>query len=142
MGLVLGRLGRTGPLVWSSPYSANMTLRQFGLVLFLAGVGSEAGGALSTAVGVSVLQVVFIGAAITMSIVLGTLVVGRYILGVPLSVLVGILAGIQTQPAVLALAVDKTGKDLPNIGYATVFPLAMIAKILLGQLALQLGGGP
>ena len=41
--LVLGTLGRTGPLVWSLPYSANMTLRQIGLILFLAGVGTRAG---------------------------------------------------------------------------------------------------
>jgi putative transport protein len=142
MGLILGRLGRTGPLVWSSPYGANMTLRQFGVVLFLAGVGCKAGSALSTATSISVAQALLLGAAITATIVVGTLLVGRRVLGVPLSVLVGILAGIQTQPAVLAFAVEKTGKDLPNVGYATVFPLAMIAKILLGQLMLQLGGGP
>jgi len=43
VGLVLGRLGRSGPLVWSSPFGANLTLRQLGLVLFLAGVGVRAG---------------------------------------------------------------------------------------------------
>lgn len=138
MGLILGRLGRTGPLVWSSPYSANMTLRQFGVVLFLAGVGVKAGGALTTASNLSVLQVLLAGATISASVVVGTLFVGRRLLRVPLSVLVGILAGVQTQPAVLAFSVEKTGKDLPNVGYATVFPLAMIVKILLGQLVLQL----
>lgn len=138
MGLILGRLGRTGPLVWSSPYSANMTLRQFGVVLFLAGVGVSAGGALTTASSLSVLQVLLAGATISTSVVIGTLFVGRRLLRVPLSVLVGILAGVQTQPAVLAFSVEKTGKDLPNVGYATVFPLAMIVKILLGQLVLQL----
>ncbi|MDF3065162.1 MAG: hypothetical protein K0R38_763 [Polyangiaceae bacterium] len=140
MGLILGRLGRTGPLVWSSPYGANMTLRQFGVVLFLAGVGCKAGSALSAATSVSVVETLLLGATITATVVLVTLFVGRRVLGVPLSVLVGILAGIQTQPAVLAFGVEKTGKDLPNVGYATVFPLAMIAKILLGQLMLQLGG--
>jgi putative transport protein len=142
MGLILGRLGRTGPLVWSSPYGANMTLRQFGVVLFLAGVGCKAGSALSTAASISVIQTLLLGAVITATVVVGTLFVGRRVLGVPLSVLVGILAGIQTQPAVLAFGVEKTGKDLPNVGYATVFPLAMIVKILLGQLVLQLGGVP
>ena len=43
VGLILGRLGRTGPLVWTSPYGANLTLRQFGLVLFLAGAGLAGG---------------------------------------------------------------------------------------------------
>src|SRR5581483_11732763 len=42
-GLVLGALGRTGPVVWQMPYSANLTLRQIGIVLFLAGVGTRSG---------------------------------------------------------------------------------------------------
>jgi putative transport protein len=56
------------------------------------------------------------------------------------SVLIGMLAGIETQPAVLASAVEKADNDLPNVGYATVFPVAMIVKIVLAQLLLQLGG--
>ena len=50
------------------------------------------------------------------------------------------LAGIQTQPAVLAYALEKTGRDSPNVGYASVFPIAMISKILLAQVILQLDG--
>jgi putative transport protein len=44
------------------------------------------------------------------------------------------LAGLQTQPAVLGFALEQTNNDLPNIGYATTFPLAVIVKILLAQL--------
>ncbi|MER3461722.1 MAG: hypothetical protein C4342_01450, partial [Armatimonadota bacterium] len=51
----------------------------------------------------------------------------------------GVLAGLQTQPAVLAFALEKTGSEQPNLGYATVYPLAMLLKILLVQLLL-LGG--
>ena len=43
VALVLGALGRTGGIVWTLPYGANLTLRQFGLVLFLAGVGTRSG---------------------------------------------------------------------------------------------------
>jgi putative transport protein len=67
-------------------------------------------------------------------------IIGRRLLGIPLSVLAGTLAGIQTQPAVLAFAIEKTDNDLPNLGYTTAFPVAMIAKILLAQLILQSGG--
>ena len=56
----------------------------------------------------------------------------------PLSLLTGMLAGLQTQPAVLGFALEQTGNDLPNIGYATVYPVAMIAKIFLAQLLLTL----
>ena len=58
------------------------------------------------------------------------------ILRIPLSLLAGMVAGIHTQPAVLGFATEQTGNDLPTIGYATVFPLATLVKILLAQLVL------
>ena len=137
MGLILGRLGRSGPLVWTPPYSANMTLRQLGLVLFLAGVGLKAGVSLSHQPDSGAWSVLLAGAAVSAFVVVATVFVGYRWLKIPLGVLVGILAGVQTQPAVLAFALEKTERELPNVGYASVFPLAMICKILLAQLALQ-----
>ena len=123
VGLVLGRVGRTGPLVWSPPYGANMTLRQLGVVLFLAGVGLKAGGTLGHALPqLAPLRIVLAGAALTTLSVTAVMLVGRRVLRMPLSILAGTLAGIQTQPAVLALATEKADTDLPNLGYATVFP--------------------
>jgi putative transport protein len=139
VGLLLGRVGRTGSLVWSLPYGANMTLRQLGVVLFLAGVGIKAGGTLgSTLSQGAALQIALTGALVTATSVVLAIVVGHRWLRIPLGVMVGTMAGIQTQPAVLAFAVEKTGRDLPNVGYATVFPLAMITKIVLAQLILKL----
>ncbi|MBO0222960.1 transporter, partial [Vibrio parahaemolyticus] len=43
MGLVLGALNRTGPILWQLPYSANLTVRQLGVILFLAGIGTRSG---------------------------------------------------------------------------------------------------
>ncbi len=65
-----------------------------------------------------------------------TLWVGHRLLGIPMGLLAGILAGLQTQPAVLAFAHEQTRNDLPNVGYASVFPAAMILKIALAQLFL------
>ena len=48
----------------------------------------------------------------------------------------GIVAGVHTQPAVLSYSLEQSDNDLPNIGYATVFPIATIAKLLLAQLLL------
>jgi len=141
VGLILGRLGRTGPLVWTSPYGANLTLRQFGLVLFLAGAGLQAGAVLASALGQGVvLKMLAAGAIISLASALLTVAVGHALLRIPLGVVVGMLAGIQTQPAVLAYALEKTGRDSPNVGYASVFPIAMVSKILLAQLLLQLVG--
>lgn len=139
VGLLLGRLGRSGPLVWTSPLAANLTLRQFGLVLFLAGIGIRAGRSLVGAQGgADVLSVVLAGAAITAFSGVLALFVGHRVLKIPMSVMAGTLSGIQTQPAVLAFAVEKTQNDLPNVGYTTVYPVATVAKIVLCQLLLHL----
>ncbi len=53
-----------------------------------------------------------------------------------MSLLIGMLAGLQTHPAILNFATEQTENDLPNIGYATVYPMAMISKIILAQLML------
>jgi putative transport protein len=53
-----------------------------------------------------------------------------------MSVLTGMLAGLQTQPAVLAYAAEQSGNDLPNLGYSTVYPAATLAKIVLVQVLL------
>ncbi|HYP76755.1 MAG TPA: TrkA C-terminal domain-containing protein [Polyangiaceae bacterium] len=141
VGLILGRLGRTGPLVWTSPYGANLTLRQFGLVLFLAGAGLQAGAVLASALGQGVVvKMLVAGGLISLGSSLLAVVIGHRVLRIPLGVVVGMLAGIQTQPAVLAYALEKTGRESPNVGYASVFPIAMISKILLAQVIVQLAG--
>lgn len=138
-GLVLGKIGRTGPVVWHLPYSGNLLLRQFGLVLFFAGVGTRAGHAFLTTLTQSGGAAIFVaGAAITCTTALLMLWIGYRILRIPMSLLAGMLAGLQTQPAVLSYALDQSRNDLPNIGYATVYPIATITKILLAQLLLAL----
>ncbi len=141
VALVLGVLGRSGPIVWQLPYSANLTLRQIGLVLFLAGVGSRSGYAfVQTLFTASGLAILLAGLALTVLIALLTLIIGYRLFKIPMSLLAGMLAGLQTQPAVLAYASERSGNDLPNVGYATVFPLATISKIVLAQLLLNLLG--
>ncbi|MFZ2420473.1 MAG: transporter, partial [Anaerolineae bacterium] len=54
----------------------------------------------------------------------------------PMGLLLGMTAGLQTQPAVLGYALQQTGDELPNIGYAAVYPIALISKILLAQILL------
>lgn len=139
VAMILGALGRTGPLVWSLPYSANLTLRQVGLILFLAGVGTRAGYAfVNTLTEGSGMAIFMAGALITCAAALTTLAVGHRLLKIPMSLLIGMLAGLQTQPAVLGFALEQTRNDLPNIGYATVYPIATISKIILAQVLLAL----
>jgi len=137
VALVLSAVRRTGPIVWQPPYSANLTLRQLGLVLFLAGIGTRSGHAFATTLAAGGgLRLFLAGALVTCASALATLVVGSRLLRIPMSLLIGMLSGQQTQPAVLGFANEQTGNDLPNVGYATVFPLATIVKILLAQVLL------
>ena len=139
VGLILGKLGRTGPLVWHLPYSGNLLLRQFGLVLFFAGVGTRSGDAfVSTLRQSGGLEIFAAGAAVTLVSTLLTLWLGHRVLRLPMSRVTGLVAGQQTQPAVLTYALDTARTDAPALGYATVFPLAAIVKILFAQLLLAL----
>ena len=139
VGLLLGALERTGPITWQLPYNANLTLRQLGAVLFLAGVGVRSGHAfLGTVQSSDGLVMLAAGAALTCVAGLLAIGLGRVVLRVDVDVLCGMAAGLQTQPAVLAFAVEQAGSDLPNTGYAAVYPLATIAKIVLAQVLLSL----
>ena len=139
VALVLGTLGRTGPLVWSLPYGANLTLRQIGLILFLAGVGTRAGyGFITTFTHEGGLLLFATGIVITCSVAVTMLWVGYRLLKIPMSILIGMLAGLQTQSAVLGYALEQSRNELPTVGYASVYPVATITKILLAQLLLTM----
>lgn len=139
VALVLGALGRTGPIIWQLPYSANLTLRQIGLIIFLAGIGTRSGYAFISTFSQGDGPLVFLmGAVLTCVVTFLTLWVGYKLLRIPMGLLLGILAGLQTQPAVLGFAQEQANNELPNIGYATVYPVAMIAKILMAQVILIL----
>jgi putative transport protein len=134
VALVLGKLGRTGSVVWTLPYNANLTVRQLGLILFLAGIGTRAGYSflayLATREGLMILAS---GAIVTTATAVVVLLVGHGWLRIPFDTLTGVLAGLQTQPAVLAFAAEQSENENPNIGYATVYPTATVLKVLIAQ---------
>ncbi len=136
----LSALERTGPLVWNLPYSANLTLRQLGLVLLLAGVGTRSGYEFVTTLAQGGgIAIFLVGTVITLVTALLALWIGCQILNVPMPLLMGMVAGIQTQPAVLGYALEQTGNEVPNVGYAAVFPVSLIAKIIFAQMLLAIG---
>ena len=106
---------------------------------YLAGVGTRSGYAFFNTFSQSGGLAIFVaGTIITCVTALTVLCLGHYLLRIPMGLLSGILAGLQTQPAVLGFALEQSENDLPNIGYATVYPIATILKILLAQLLLAL----
>ena len=136
VGLVVGRAGRTGPILWTLPHSVASTLSQLGMMLFLAYAGSNAGSALAEALGSPTgPRLLAVGAVVT-TVTAAVIILGsRLLAGTYGARLGGILAGTQTQPAVLAYANDST-KDDPrvNLGYALVYPAAMIVKVVVAPL--------
>jgi putative transport protein len=104
-------------------------------VLFLAGVGTRSGYAFGHTVREGgALGLFAIGAVVTLTVALGALFVGHRLLRIPMGILMGMLADIQTQPAVLAFSVERTKNELPNTGYATAYPIATLTKIVVAQL--------
>jgi putative transport protein len=76
------------------------------------------------------------GCVVTLAVAFTSLWIGHRFLRIPTDVLTGMVAGIHTQPAVLGFALERSGDDQPNVGYAAVFPTATIVKIIAGQLLL------
>lgn len=134
VGLILGALGRTGLMTWYLPYGASISLRQLGLVLFLACAGIKAGGLLHTAP--IDMYALLLGACVTTAACLATIAMCRAMSGKPWPFVGGFLAGVQTQPAVLGFVVGRCGNERVEVGYAEAYPLSMLLKIVLVQIFL------
>jgi putative transport protein len=137
--LILGKLGRTGPLTWTMPLSANLTLRNFGLSLFLAQVGMSSGSPFVDVVSGGGLTYLAGGAGILFAIELTPLVVGHYVMRMPFDDLLGVTAGVTGTPAILAYAYRRFPSERVEICYAMIYPAATIVKIVFAQLLIALG---
>jgi putative transport protein len=116
-----------------------LTVRQLGLIMLLASIGLRSGytfvQTLSQGGG---LQLFAAGAVISCVTAFLTIVIGYKLFKIPFGLLTGMLSGIHTQPGVLGFAVDQSQDELPHVGYALMFPVATITKILLAQALLLL----
>lgn len=137
VALVLGQRERTGRITWIIPVSANLTLRQVGLLLFLAGVGTRAGYSFVRTLRSDGWQMVAAGAVLTFVVTLAALIAGYKLLKMPFDSVMGLVSGLQTQPACLAYASGQAKSDRPELAYAAVYPVAMIAKIVVAQLLVR-----
>ncbi|MCE1229860.1 MAG: transporter [Firmicutes bacterium] len=141
VGLILGRFHRMGRFIWNIPYSANHTVRQLGLVLFAAGIGVISGEGFRKILSENLAWLpIFLGSALIVSVFADSVayLVGHKVFRIPLNLMYGIVAGTHTQPVVLGYASQQTKNELPNVGFATVYPFATILKIVLAQALLVL----
>jgi len=139
VGMALGALRTTGPLTWELPLAANQVLRQLGVAVFLACVGLSAGRdfaeQLFTRTG---LIGVLLGLVVMLAGGLAMVAAARRF-GASSARTAGLLAGYNGQPAVLAYANDQVLDERVDAGYATLFALDTIVKIILVQVMVVVG---
>lgn len=133
VGLLLGALRRTGPIVWSLPYSSNTTLQQIGLILLLAGIGVSAGHSFIDSFSSEAIWVFIASIIISMITAMTIIFIGYKYIKLPFTLLMGL---VSNQPAILDFATDRSDSMVPEIGYTMVFPIAMILKIVIAQVLL------
>ena len=137
VAILIGRFGHKLKLVTYTTMSANLMLREIGIVLFLASVGIEAGAHfVETVVEGSGLLYVGYGFLITVIPLLIIGMIARFYCKVNYFTLMGLIAGSNTDPPALAYANQASGNDAPAVGYSTVYPLTMFLRILAGQMIL------
>ena len=139
VAILIGRFGYKLHLVTYTTMSANLMLREIGIVLFLASVGIEAGANfVHTVVEGDGLLYVGYGFLITVIPLLIIGAIARLYYKVNYFTLMGLIAGSNTDPPALAYSNQASNNDAPAVGYSTVYPLTMILRILAGQMILLL----
>ena len=140
VALIFGYLRRTGSMLWVMPLPANIVLRNFGLAIFLAAVGINAGQPFVRTVAESGLTMLFIGAAVLLTTVLIVLLVGYYLMKIPYDDLLGVASGATGNPAILVYSTRMAPTEKPDIGYAMIFPSMTIFKVVAVQVVGLMAG--
>ena len=134
VALILSALRRTGPVLWTLPYSANLTLRQIGMILLLAAIGVGSGNDMLIALTSGEGWLIFLlGTLLIIFTTFVSLIVGYKLLKIPYSLLIGM---ISPQPAVLGYALEQARNPLPTAGYTLMFPFAIIINVSVAQILL------
>ncbi len=134
VALVLSRIGKTGPVLWTMSAPANQLLRQLGLILFLAAVGTDAGSSIVETFQKYGGSLFIFGAIITLLPMMISAFAGKYFFNMNILNLIGAISGSMTSTPGLAAADSMTDTNAHSIAYATVYPVAMVLLIVIVQL--------
>lgn len=135
IAILIGRYGYKVHLVTYTTTSANMMLREIGLMLFMASVGIKAGdGFLETVIQGDGVKYVYTGFLITIIPILIIGIIARKKYKFNYFTIMGMIAGTYTDPPALAYANSICSKEAPSIGYSTVYPLSMFLRIFTAQI--------
>jgi len=134
IALILSRIGKTGPIVWTMSGNANQLLRTLGLLFFLAAVGTDAGSHLTETYIKYGFKLFIVGAIITIvPMAVGTWI-GRKLTRINFLTLLGVITGGMTSTPGLGAIESPDDCDAPQVGYATVYPIALVFVIICAQI--------
>lgn len=136
--LILGRLGRVGPVVWNlSPHSTTL-LKTLGQLIFIAAIGTNAGKYLLESLdkyGFTPILIALFGLIFSLSVMA---VICRKLLKMNVINIMGLLSGAMTSTPSLTMSNNITKTDYPAIAYAAVYPMGLVVVIVLAQLGIKI----
>ena len=137
VAILIGAFGYRYKINTYTSTSANLMLREVGLLLFLSSVGIQAGAKFWDTIMNGGITYVWTGFLITIVPILIMGIIARKTLKLNYFTLMGLIAGSNTDPPALAFANQTAGNDAPAVGYSTVYPLSMFLRILMAQVVLM-----
>jgi len=141
-GLLLGALYQTGPVIWALPMAGNRLFRDLGLALFLASVGTSAGTSFVLTLQERGGSLLFSGIVVTLLPVIVGTAIGLWLLRVRFLRLLGVLVGGMTSASGLSSAQSLSASSYAPAAYATVYPVALISKIIAVKVLLMILPAP
>ncbi len=136
--LILGRIGRTGNIIWQLSPHSNTLMKTLGQLVFLATIGTNSGKYLFEAIktgGFTIIYIAIFSVLISLFIVA---FISRKFLKINFLDIMGLLSGSMTSTPSLTMSNSITNSDYPSISYAAVYPLSLVLSIILAQLALKI----
>jgi putative transport protein len=134
VALILSRIGKTGPIVWTMSGPANQLLRTLGLFFFLSAVGTNAGAHLVETFVEFGPKIFLVGVLFTLVPMVIATFVGLYFFKINFLILLGILTGGMTSTPGLAAVDPMCECNAPHVAYATVYPVALVCIIICSQI--------
>ena len=138
VAILIGAFGYRFKINTYTSTSANLMLREVGLLLFLSSVGIQAGAKFWDTILTGGIHYVWTGFLITIIPIPIMGFIARKFLKLNYFTLMGLIAGSNTDPPALAFANQTAGNDAPAVGYSTVYPLSMFLRIIVAQLVLMI----
>jgi len=133
-GILLSNLYKTGPFIWEIPTTANSFIRELGLILFMATVGTKTGSTILSTLSEQGAELFFCGIAVTLIPLITAIIICRTFLKLPFLRMLGIMTGSMTSTPGLASVSTLSNTHYASSSYATVYPVALIGMILFTKL--------